>query len=387
MTLRPDARLLLLLAALVVFAGTVVYETRVLAGRRQELTGHRNTLGQSIAHAADYNAARAGGEQPLFVPGERNVSLTDVPSRTAALSLGGLRGFLAIYLWVDAESAKNRRVHDDLLDRYHRIAELQSDYPEVWEFNAWNMAWNVSVQWASAERRYEWIRHGIDFLAEGIRRNPRSVTLLEAMGRIYYQRIAHNVRQEDREYFIRRTIEEDGQHPLRIAHKWYVLARRIQDETGEKHFTYSYKVLHQQSAFAAHEYAKLLTQQALEPLARAAEAQRQGQTAEAQRLLAEGRAQLLVAGRWWTRAVEEWGRQRAQYPDDFNARLFGDGALTARGIVAEELLGRLTPQLLRDQPHDFRVIVDSALGLPLLTEDYIYESQGPAWFHVPYAGQ
>ena len=216
---RVDARVWLVMAAVAVFVGGVVLRTRVLESRRQELLGRRSDLPRTLAHAAEYSAARAAGERPRFVPGEQGANLTDLPTRTLALSLGGLRGFLAIYLWVEVESAKNQRVHEDLLDRYHRIANLQSEYPSVWEFHSWNLGWNVSVQWANVERRYEWIRYAIEFLAEGIRRNPRSVDLLEAMGRIYYQRIAQNTRAEDRGYFSAQIEKDDGDSPLRIAYK------------------------------------------------------------------------------------------------------------------------------------------------------------------------
>jgi len=379
---RPDARVWLVVAALAVFVAGVVLRTRVLEGRRQSLLGRRSDLPRILAHAADYTAARAAGERPRFIPGERTIALTDLPTRVAALSLGGLRGFLAIYLWVEAESAKNQRSHEDLLDRYYRIANLQSDYTSVWEFHSWNLAWNVSVQWASVERRYEWVRYGIEFLAEGIRRNPRSVNLLEAMGRIYYQRIAQNTRTEDREHFTAKVQQDDGAHPLRIAYKWYVLARQMQDETGESHATYSKKILHQQSCYAAHELAKELTYRALTVLADAARLQTDGQSDEAARRLAEGRDGLLVARTWWVRTVEEWGRQRAQYPDDFNAGLFGRGAWQA-GREVETLLAHLTPAQLRSDPHSFAVRVNSAKGHRLLVAQNRYEEERPEEYHGP----
>ena len=52
---------------------------------------------------AAYDAARAAGEKPRLIPGEQTAGLADLPARTAALGLGGLRGALAIYLWIRVE--------------------------------------------------------------------------------------------------------------------------------------------------------------------------------------------------------------------------------------------------------------------------------------------
>jgi hypothetical protein len=379
---RIDARIPLVAALVAVFVAGYLFETRVLKPRRQDLLGRRSSPARGLFHAAGYSAARAAGEVPRFVPGEQRVALADLPTRAAAISLGGLRGFLAIYLWIDAETSKNKRRHEDLLDRYYRIADLQSDYTSVWDFHSWNLAWNISVQWSNVERRYEWIRHGIDFLREGLRRNPKSVDLLERMGYIYQQRIAENTRLTDREYFTARVEEDDGASPLRLAYMWYKQAREMQDETGESHSTFSKKILHQRPCYAAHEYAKYLTRKALVVLAEAADLRAAGRSGEARRRCRDGRDALAFAGRWWNKAVEEWARQRTDYPDDFNALVFGRGAAVCRGC-ADRLLAYVTPEQLERDAKGFRIRVASAAGFrPLVARNY-YDVESPEAYHGP----
>lgn len=349
---------------------------------RREMLLNTRDLPRALQHVDEYTSALAAGERPLFMPGGEKADLADLPSRAAALSLGGLRGFLAIYLWVDAETAKNSRNQEDLLDKYHRIATLQGDYTSVWEHHAWNQAWNMSVSRSNVEQRWEWVRYGLEFLREGIRRNPQSVDLLETMGRIYEQRIAENMRADDKEYFTAQVEKEEGEHPLRLAYLWYKEAREKQDETGEPHNLFSKKVLHQRSCFAAHEYAKNLTQAALEKLGEAAQLQESGQAEAAAKKLQESRQALARALAWWDQAIADWQRQLTQFPDDSNAGQFGGGAVEARREI--RLLAEvLTPAYLKDNTHDFSVRVGSARGHRLLTARNIYDEEPPEKYQGP----
>lgn len=375
-------RVLLLAAIAAVFVGCHLFQDRVLTPRREMLLGTRSSLPRALQHVDEYTSALAAGERPLFAPGGQKASLADLPSRAAALSLGGLRGFLAIYLWVDAENTKKSADHEDLLDKYHRIASLQPDYTSVWDHHAWNQAWNMSVQRSNVEQRWEWVRYGIEFLREGIRRNPQSVDLMETMGRIYEQRIAENLRTDDRAYFTAQVEKEEGMHPLRLAYLWYGRARQLQDETGQAHNMFSKKVLHQRSCFAAHEYAKKLTRAALESLAETVQLQKSGQAEAAAKKFAESRRALTAALAWWDQAIADWQRQLIQFPDDYNAGMFGGGAVESRRemLLLAELL---TAETLVQNTHDFEVRVGSALGHRLLTVRNIYDEEPPEKYQGP----
>ncbi|NIA21212.1 MAG: hypothetical protein GWP05_04415 [Anaerolineaceae bacterium] len=380
---RTPRQHLLLVAAAVVFAITYFLETSILGPRRLAMQGYMAALPRALVHAASYNSARAAGERPRFIPGEQRLDISDLPSRAAALSLGGLRGFFAIYLWMQAENQKNLRIHDDLLDTYYRIASLQPDYPATWSFHAWNLAYNLSVQWSTPERRYEWVRHGINFLAEGIRRNPDSVELLEKMGQIYYWKIGNNNNADDRAYFSAQVVKDDGASPLLLAYEWYDRARRIQDEAGVPHPMFSRKILHGQACHAMHAYAKEVTRQALNRLRLAAEMQKAGppdETAEAEaahrKAIAEefkaGRAALDKALGLWKTAGDEWESQKGRFPNDYNANIFGQGAYKA-GQLLERFAEHMTVESLQKDPRSFLIRVKSAQGLDLLVKPFTYQ--------------
>ena len=380
---RSPWQRLLLVAAAVVFGGTYLLEARVLGPRRLAMQGYRSALPRALVHAASYNSARSAGQRPRFIPGEERLDISDLPSRAAALSLGGLRGFFAIYLWMEAEDQKNLRIHDDLLDMYHRIASLQPDYPATWSFHSWNLAYNLSVQWSTPERRYEWVRYGIEFLAEGIRRNPTNVELLEKMGQIYYWKIGNNNNYGDRAYFSEQVVKDDGASPLLVAYQWYDRARRIQDEAGVPHPMFARKILHGQACHAMHAYAKEVTGEALQHLRAAAEMTSGGPLEETPEARAEhtkaianafqaGRTTLDKALGLWETAGDEWESQKGRFPDDHNANLFGQGAYKA-GQLLERFSEHMTAESLQADPQSFLVRVESAQGLDLLVKPFTYQ--------------
>ena len=63
----------LLIAAGAVFAATYHLETRVVEPRRLRMQGYRAALPHALLHAASYDAARAGGQSPRFLPGEQRL--------------------------------------------------------------------------------------------------------------------------------------------------------------------------------------------------------------------------------------------------------------------------------------------------------------------------
>ncbi len=377
----PRGFILPLIVAVVAFVAAGWLHQDYLQQQRLELTGVRLPLERAIRESAEYSAtAAAGGRENLLVS-DQPMGLADVPRRAAALSLGGFRGFYAIYLWTTAEENKNLRVHEDLLDTYYSIANLQPDYPTVYSFHAWNLAWNLSAQWATAERRYDWIRHGIDFLREGIQRNPDSLDLYETMGRIYYWRIADNNNKSDVAYMTQRVIEEDGAPPLLMAYRWYRQARIVQDMTGQKHSQHSKEVLARQSCYAINAYAKEVTVELLELQREAARLQLEGETEAAEARLAAARQRLTHVLDVWKTTVDEWTRQTRQYPNDYNSTIFRRGSLRAMEMM-NHLAANTTLEDLRQQPEAFLAVVVEAQQTPLLVRPVYWADEAIPTFGI-----
>lgn len=130
---------------------------------------------------------------------------TQLPlSAAASAALGGFRGIAVDILWIQANAMQNNSQYYQLMTYYHLISILQPNFPSVWDFNAWNLAYNISVEWAQPDQRWLWIKKGIDFGNEGLQYNPDSVALWTDIGWFYMHKVGKD------EYFNRRLQEEEG---------------------------------------------------------------------------------------------------------------------------------------------------------------------------------
>ena len=68
---------------------------------------------------------------------------------------------------------------------------LQPHFPSVWEYCAWNMAWNISVTTFTPEERWNWVYNGVKLLRDqGIPLNPRAVNLYKQLAWIFNNKMS-----------------------------------------------------------------------------------------------------------------------------------------------------------------------------------------------------
>ena len=299
----------LLLAAAVAL---VIHPLRrdVVEPRRQALLGHVDPPGRRLALVSQFGFDTAAGDSFRLVPGPPRLDLGDLPSEAITLILGGFRGPYVVWLWIRAEEEKQKKIHFDLLDRYTKIAMLQSDYPQVWTFHYWNMLWNITVQWQSPERKYQWIRLGIRFLREGYRRNPHSADIMMEMGRGYMDKIG---RSQEAPYYRRRVEEDEGRSPFLIAYEWFDRARKANDRYHTLVRGLAAPVSYSQACHALSYYAAELTQRTHDDFQASLAARNDGREAEARRRFDAGQDRLVQAVRAWQWARREWQEQAARF--------------------------------------------------------------------------
>jgi hypothetical protein len=148
----------------------------------------------------------------IRLPIERQLALQhqDVGFRTTALGLGlreqigqlgfvaalsGFRSLVADMLFIQAHIAWEQTEWGRVLLHFRNVTTLQPRAVLFWEMAAWHMAWNASAAAlrdpaqprltlrVKAER--EFIALGRDFLERGVKNNPDSPQLYEALGRLY----------------------------------------------------------------------------------------------------------------------------------------------------------------------------------------------------------
>lgn len=88
------------------------------------------------------------------------------------------RSLLINYLWIRADELKNDGQYFDANHMAMLICKLQPNLDTVWDFQAWNLAYNISVQVKTAPERWQWVQRGIElYRDQGIPANPRSSEL------------------------------------------------------------------------------------------------------------------------------------------------------------------------------------------------------------------
>ena len=114
----------------------------------------------------------------------------DIMIEFPILLLGGFRGPLVMGLWIRAEDEKNHQQWWNVKTYHEIIAHLQPNFPSVYVFNSWNLAYNLSVQWHELENKYWWVQDGARYAQKGVWINPDSPDIMFQMADIYGQKLA-----------------------------------------------------------------------------------------------------------------------------------------------------------------------------------------------------
>ena len=305
-------RTILYLSALAVLVEGVIHPLRhyVVEPMRQSLLGRREAPGRRLALASQFGFDAAAGNSVRMAPGAPALDLADLPTEAVTLILGGFRGPYVVWLWMKVEDDMQRKVQFDLIDRVTKIAAFQPDYPEMWTFHAWNFAWNVSVQWQSPERKYQWIRRAIEFLREGNRRNPHSAEIMEALGWVYSEKLG---RSAEAFYYRRRVMEDEGRSTFLIAHEWYDRARKASDRYGTLGHGLSKPVVYSQACHSLSYYAIELSQDTYDAFSRSIALRAPGREAESRQAFQDGLVRLSEAIGAWQWARREWYEQAVRF--------------------------------------------------------------------------
>ena len=106
------------------------------------------------------------------------------------VAIGGFRGILADILWIRASTMQEEGQYFELVQLSDWITKLEPRFADVWAFQAWNMAYNISVFFNTPEDRWRWVRHGIELLRdEGLRYNPGSAPLYRELGWMFQHKL------------------------------------------------------------------------------------------------------------------------------------------------------------------------------------------------------
>jgi len=154
----------------------------------------------------------AAGMQLDFINSQRrqmrlisNEPLENAPPSLAfaTVAMGAFRGLVVDILWIRADRLKEQGQFFDAKQLAEWITTLQPRFASVWEFQAWNMAYNISVAIPATEpdQRWRWIKNGYELLRDqGIPLNPRSILLYRELARIFQHKIG-GITDEAHKYY------------------------------------------------------------------------------------------------------------------------------------------------------------------------------------------
>lgn len=109
----------------------------------------------------------------------------------ARVALGGLNGLLADFLWLRAAQQQDRGQFFELVQTARWIAALQPQLGRLYDFQAWNMAFNISVQFHDPTDRWRWVQAGLRLLLdEGLTNDPADEAIDESLALIIGGKVA-----------------------------------------------------------------------------------------------------------------------------------------------------------------------------------------------------
>ncbi len=126
------------------------------------------------------------------------------------VAFGGFRGLVADALWVRANELQEQGQYFELVQLSAWISQLEPRVPQVWSFQAWNLAYNLSVLFPDPDDRWRWVLHGLNLLRnDGLLHNPRSADLHWDIGWMFQHKIGMEMDQAHPTY--KRRLAEQVQ--------------------------------------------------------------------------------------------------------------------------------------------------------------------------------
>ncbi len=110
------------------------------------------------------------------------------------VALGGFRGIIANLLWMRLNDLQLDDKYFEMVQLADWITKLQPHMVAVWQFQAWNMAYNISVKFKDPEDRWHWVKRGVELLRdEGLKYNPNETRLYRDLSWLFQHKIGANL--------------------------------------------------------------------------------------------------------------------------------------------------------------------------------------------------
>jgi hypothetical protein len=115
------------------------------------------------------------------------------------VALGGFRGLISNFLWIRANDLQQDDKFFEAAQLADWITKLEPTFAQVWLFQAWNMAYNISVKFKENspgvyDDRWRWLERGINLLRDdGLRYNPNSILIYRELGWFFQHKMGQDL--------------------------------------------------------------------------------------------------------------------------------------------------------------------------------------------------
>lgn len=175
--------------------------------------------GSSAEPSASASASSSGGLlsqiRDRYDIGQASLGQLDPASETMRLATLGLRGVAATILWQKSDYYKTEKYYDRLSATLNQLALLQPHFVSVWDSQAHNLAYNVSVEFDDYRERYAWVKKGIDYLVTGTKFNRRQPILQWHLGKYMTQKLG---RSDEKRQFRELFRNDDEYHQKLVGY-------------------------------------------------------------------------------------------------------------------------------------------------------------------------
>lgn len=180
--------------------------------------------------------------------GESSLGEIDPSSSAMNLVLLGLRGPAAGVLNLQALDYQKKKDWAKLKTTVDSILKLQPHYVEIWKFQGWNLAFNVSREWDKVTDRFYWVKEGLKFIQTGTTRNVTSAILFHNVGEFTGSKVGNS---DEKGYFRKFFVVDpdtkrfgegksdpetnpEGKDNYLVAHDWFVITNEKEVKFGLK---------------------------------------------------------------------------------------------------------------------------------------------------------
>ncbi|MGE3804052.1 MAG: hypothetical protein AB7K24_05190 [Gemmataceae bacterium] len=166
---------------------------------------------------------------------EHHLGDVELTGSAVNLMLTGSRGVVVCYLWNVAIEKQKKHEWNQLELYVNQLTKMQPHFIRPWQFQSWNLAYNVSVESDRIKDKYFYIARGIEMLNEGVQRNRDNPDLRFDAGIFYQNKIG--IADENhtlRSLFQLSSIDPKDRDPARLRRR--VAGREVVDYEAFKSF-------------------------------------------------------------------------------------------------------------------------------------------------------